>query len=277
MTMQFNPSPLGVGQIIEFVSDTDCVSESRKREWLSVLQSNPSEEQVHEICQLLFQQLEFGSAKIECSDEGDNLGAEISQLDAEIEVMNNEIEPFTLDSKIPEGGLAPDRVFDRPVEPTSLPEGLKDNGPPPPPPGQQVSESDGFDSSDIAALRAVGDYRFGDIFRELPIEPVVIPKHPLTKFDESGFLERLRCSLSLTASEKYRLIASIPQLSQYQIDSLISILNEEVKVSSSHSPKNLLGLLTLELSRASEWMLVVQRFMSDAKATATPETVQATS
>jgi hypothetical protein len=54
-----------------------------------------------------------------------------------------------------------------------------------------------------------------------------IPAHPNTKFDEKKFLELLAGSISLTITEKKRIVEAIPQLSQFQIDELMKIFEEE--------------------------------------------------
>jgi len=59
------------------------------------------------------------------------------------------------------------------------------------------------------------------------IASVKIPPHPNTKFDEKTFVELLAGSISLTAGEKQRIILAIPKLSQFQIDELIKIFQEE--------------------------------------------------
>ena len=59
------------------------------------------------------------------------------------------------------------------------------------------------------------------------IAGVTIPPHPNTKFDEKNFVELLAGSISLTMTEKKRIIEAIPQLSQFQIDELMKIFEEE--------------------------------------------------
>ncbi|EKE30056.1 MAG: hypothetical protein ACD_2C00050G0001 [uncultured bacterium (gcode 4)] len=51
--------------------------------------------------------------------------------------------------------------------------------------------------------------------------------HPLTEFDEANFLELLEHSLSLNVYEKKRVIDAIPTLSQFQIDELIKVFEDE--------------------------------------------------
>jgi len=59
------------------------------------------------------------------------------------------------------------------------------------------------------------------------IAKVKIPPHPNTKFDEKKFVQLLAGSISLTITEKERIITAIPQLSQFQIDELMKIFEEE--------------------------------------------------
>lgn len=59
------------------------------------------------------------------------------------------------------------------------------------------------------------------------VADVKIPPHPNTTFDEQNFVQLLAGSISLTATEKKRIIEAIPQLSQFQIDELMKIFQEE--------------------------------------------------
>ncbi len=51
--------------------------------------------------------------------------------------------------------------------------------------------------------------------------------HPFTTFDEKVFLDLLEHSLSLSTFEKKRVIDAIPTLSQFQIDELIKVFEDE--------------------------------------------------
>ena len=55
----------------------------------------------------------------------------------------------------------------------------------------------------------------------------LISMHPLTEFDEANFLELLEHSLSLNVYEKKRVIDAIPTLSQFQIDELVKVFEDE--------------------------------------------------
>jgi hypothetical protein len=85
------------------------------------------------------------------------------------------------------------------------------------------------------------------------ITSVSIPKHPNTKFDEKEFLELLAKSISLTKKEKQRIIASIPKLSQYQIDELIRIFKEEQTKFAALNTKHVDELKKLEKKHKKDW------------------------
>lgn len=111
----------------------------------------------------------------------------------------------------------------------------------------------GYDDEDIRILGEVGNYRFGSITTGLTNGNLVVPAHPETTFDEQLFLTLLRGSISLTRDEKWRIIQAIPRLSQFQIDELQKILEEEKKKFGELSPKHLLQLQKLEQKHAEDW------------------------
>ncbi|EKD29651.1 MAG: hypothetical protein ACD_78C00322G0006 [uncultured bacterium (gcode 4)] len=51
--------------------------------------------------------------------------------------------------------------------------------------------------------------------------------HPLSEFEETTFLDLLEHSLSLSVTEKKRVIDAIPTLSQFQIDELTKVFVDE--------------------------------------------------
>ncbi len=51
--------------------------------------------------------------------------------------------------------------------------------------------------------------------------------HPLSEFDEVAFIDLLEHSLSLSVFEKKRVVDAIPTLSQFQIDELIKVFEDE--------------------------------------------------
>lgn len=129
----------------------------------------------------------------------------------------------------------------------------QDAGPPPPPPGTQATKEMGYDDEDIRVLGEVGNYRFGTITVTLTNDSITIPAHPAIQFDVQQFLTLLRGSISLTRDEKWRIIQAVPKLSQFQIDELQKILEEEKRKFSELSPKHLLQLMRLEQKHAEDW------------------------
>ena len=187
---------------------------------------------------------------------------------------------------VPDGGLDPTQVFAAPPTPPPSMQGgtagagqqgdqgdatvPQDSGPPPPPPGPLPSDADlkakGYDDEDIRILKEIKDFRFGSMTAKLTNENIAIPAHPETKFDQNMFLTLLRGSISLTRDEKWRIIQAIPKLSQFQIDELQKILDDEKRKFSELSPKHLLQLMKLEQKHAEDWR-DLQSFMvqKDAK------------
>ena len=129
----------------------------------------------------------------------------------------------------------------------------QDQGPPPPPPGTVATAEMGYDEEDIKVLGEVGDYRFGNIVDALTNDNIIVPLHAETTFDEQKFLTFLRGSISLTRDEKWRIIQAIPKLSQFQVDELQKILEEEKRKFSELSPKHLSQLQKLEQKHADDW------------------------
>lgn len=140
----------------------------------------------------------------------------------------------------------------------------QDGGPPPPPPGTAATKEMGYDDEDIRVLGEVGDYRFGSISWQLSNDNIVIPEHPQIAFDEQAFLSLLRGSISLTRDEKWRIIQAIPKLSQFQVDELQKILEEERRKFSELSPKHLLQLMKLEQKHAADWQDLQSVTVQDA-------------
>ena len=177
--------------------------------------------------------------------------------------------PVRPGDSVPDGGLDPTQVFSSPPPPPptqqaapgagatgAQPAGVQppqDQGPPPPPPGQPATKEMGYDDEDIRILGEVGNYRFGTISSQLANDNINVPVHPETQFDEQLFLTLLHGSISLTRDEKWRIIQAIPKLSQFQIDELQKILEEEKKKFSELSPKHLLQLMKLEKKHSEDW------------------------
>lgn len=174
---------------------------------------------------------------------------------------------------VPAGGIDPTQVFASPPPPPpgqggpfdqaqgkqgtggagdegALPQ---DSGPPPPPVGTAATKEMGYDDDDLKVLGQVGDYRFGSTTQALTNDGLVLPAHPNTTFDEQKFLMLLRGSISLTRDEKWRIIQAVPKLSQFQVDELQKILEEEKRKFSELSPKHLAQLQKLEQKHAADW------------------------
>jgi hypothetical protein len=111
----------------------------------------------------------------------------------------------------------------------------------------------GYDDEDLRVLAEVGDYRFGTIMVQMNNVNIVVPEHATTTFDEDRFLTLLRGSISLTRDEKWRIIQAVPRLSQFQVDELQKILEEEQRKFGELSPKHLTQLQRLEYKHAEDW------------------------
>ncbi len=167
---------------------------------------------------------------------------------------------------VPNEGLDPTQVFGSPPPPPAAQGGaqaqgqqgaanppVQDTSPPPPPVGTVATKEMGYDDEDIKILSEIGSYRFGSVMAGLNNDNVVVPPHAETTFDEQKFLSLLRGSISLTRDEKWRIIQAIPKLSQFQIDELQKILEEERFKFSQLSPKHLRHLQQLEKKHSEDW------------------------
>ncbi len=167
---------------------------------------------------------------------------------------------------VPNEGLDPTQVFGTPPPPPQAGGAaagqaqtggaqppVQDTSPPPPPAGVVATKEMGYDDEDIRILGEVGNYRFGSLAVGLNNDKVTVPAHPETNFDEQRFLVLLRGSISLTRDEKWRIIQAVPKLSQFQIDELQKILEEEKFKFSQLSPKHLKHLMQLEKKHGEDW------------------------
>ena len=114
-------------------------------------------------------------------------------------------------------------------------------GMPPPPPGQMPVEA-------APPVVPIGSFGRDDGFSTT----IVLPKHEL-KFDENNFLKLLAGSISLSKEEKKRIIDTVSKLSQYQIDELVKIFEEEQRKFSELDTKHKEQLQVLEQKHAAEW------------------------
>ncbi|MBN1258506.1 hypothetical protein JXA05_01985 [Candidatus Peregrinibacteria bacterium] len=97
------------------------------------------------------------------------------------------------------------------------------------------------------------------------ISSVKIPPHPNTKFDEPKFVQLLAGSISLTITEKKRIIEAIPQLSQFQIDELIKIFEEEKGKFAELEKKHSEQIAELEKKHAGSWQDLEAKAAEDKK------------
>ncbi len=97
------------------------------------------------------------------------------------------------------------------------------------------------------------------------ITSVKIPPHPNTKFDEKKFVELLAGSISLTITEKKRIIEAIPQLSQFQIDELMKIFEEERGKFAELEKKHSDQVKELEEQHKTSWQDLEAKAQEDKK------------
>jgi len=97
------------------------------------------------------------------------------------------------------------------------------------------------------------------------LSSVKIPAHPNTKFDENRFVQLLAGSISLTVTEKKRIIEAIPQLSQFQIDELIKIFDEEKGKFAELEKKHADQVKELEEKHKGSWQDVESKAEEDKK------------
>jgi hypothetical protein len=112
----------------------------------------------------------------------------------------------------------------------------------------QTKQSDNQDDDSQKPVVPIGSFGKDNHFAA----KVKIPVHNLN-FDETYFLRLLAGSISLTKDEKKRIIQAIPKLSQFQIDELIKILEEEKRKFSELDVKHKDQLKKLEEKHAQEW------------------------
>lgn len=79
---------------------------------------------------------------------------------------------------------------------------------------------------------------------------VKLPAHPNTTFDEQKFLTLLASSISLTFSEKKKIVEAVEKLSQFQVDELMKIFEEEQQKFTELEKKHAEQLAELEKQHA---------------------------
>ena len=60
-----------------------------------------------------------------------------------------------------------------------------------------------------------------------PLFLELVSIHPLTEFEELYFVDLLEHSLSLSVAEKKRVVDAVPTLSQFQINELVKVFEDE--------------------------------------------------
>ncbi len=103
------------------------------------------------------------------------------------------------------------------------------------------------------------NYQLGQYIKN--IDKVPVPAHGLS-FNESAFMTLLAGSISLSKDEKLRIIESIPNLRQQQIDQLVEIFEEEKRKFAELSAKHIPQLEKLAKQHASDWDAIVESFTS---------------
>ncbi len=91
--------------------------------------------------------------------------------------------------------------------------------------------------------------------------------HPLTSFDESNFINLLEHSLSLSTFEKKRVIDAIPTLSQFQIDELIKVFEDERVEFRKLMPTEGEIIKWLVVKAQNEWEQLKDIYLEERKAT----------
>lgn len=89
--------------------------------------------------------------------------------------------------------------------------------------------------------------------------------HPLTQFDEKYFLDLLEHSLSLSVYEKKRVIDAIPTLSQFQIDELTKVFEDEREEFKKLLPKEGDTIKDLVVKAREGWKQLYDIYIQEKK------------
>ena len=92
--------------------------------------------------------------------------------------------------------------------------------------------------------------------------------HPLTTFDEKNFMDLLEHSLSLSTFEKKRVIDAIPTLSQFQIDELVKVFEDERVEFRKLMPTEGEIIKGLLMKAQNEWEQLKDIYIEEERATA---------
>ena len=90
--------------------------------------------------------------------------------------------------------------------------------------------------------------------------------HPLSEFDEKHFLDLLEHSLSLSLFEKKRVIDAIPTLSQFQIDELHKVFEDEREEFKKLFPKEGETIREFAKKAKTEWEQLYEIYIGEKKA-----------
>lgn len=90
--------------------------------------------------------------------------------------------------------------------------------------------------------------------------------HPLTSFEEKSFMDLLEHSLSLSTFEKKRVIDAIPTLSQFQIDELIKVFEDERVEFRKLMPTEGEIIKWLVIKAQNEWEQLKDIYIEEVKA-----------
>jgi len=91
--------------------------------------------------------------------------------------------------------------------------------------------------------------------------------HPLTTFEEKNFIDLLEHSLSLSTFEKKRVIDAIPTLSQFQIDELVKVFEDERVEFRKLMPTEGEIIKGLVIKAQNEWEQLKDIYIEEEKAT----------
>ena len=91
--------------------------------------------------------------------------------------------------------------------------------------------------------------------------------HPLTTFEETNFIDLLEHSLSLSTFEKKRVIDAIPTLSQFQIDELVKVFEDERVEFRKLMPTEGEIIKGLVIKAQNEWEQLKDIYIEEEKAT----------
>lgn len=151
-----------------------------------------------------------------------------------------------------------------PASSTGQPAGAQPTGAQPP--AEQVKQNDlsGImeENVDVSSLVANAGQNQED---SQALVKMPVPPHPNTTFDEQNFLQLLAGSISLTIGEKKRIIESIPKLSQFQIDELMKIFEEEKGKFAELEKKHADQIAELETQHAGSWQNLEEQQEVEAK------------